>query len=50
MTPAEKTSSRRGLLWMILADKCFLEIVYFKITFPTNHENTSMLDVFFFLH
>lgn len=48
MTPAEKTSSRRGLLWMILADKCFLEIVYFKITFPTNHENTSMLDVFFF--
>lgn len=48
MTPAEKTSSRRGLLWMTLADKCFLEIVYFKITFPTNHENTWMLDVFFF--
>lgn len=48
MTPAEKTSSRRGLLWMTLADKSFLEIVYFKITFPTNHENTWMLDVFFF--
>lgn len=43
MRPAEKMSSRQGLLWMTLADKCFLEIVYFKITFPTNHENTWML-------
>lgn len=32
MRPAEKMSSRQGLLWMTLADKCFLEIVYFKIT------------------
>ena len=43
MRPAEKMSSRQGLLWMILADKCFLEIVYFKIIFPTNHENTWTL-------
>lgn len=38
MRPAEKMSSRQGLLRMTLADKSFLEIVYFKITFPTNHE------------
>jgi len=49
MTPAKKTSSRRGLLWMILADKCFLEIVYFKITFPTNHETLGCYMVGFFL-
>lgn len=49
MTPAEKTSSRRGLLWMTLADKCFLEIVYFKITFPTNHETLGCYMVFFFV-
>lgn len=38
MRPAEEMSSRQGLLRMTLADKPFLEIVYFKITFPTNHE------------
>lgn len=49
MRPAEEMSSRQGLLRMTLADKPFLEIVYFKITFPTNHETLGSYFMVFFI-